>query len=189
MGKSKLLLTPADEGMELSREEYAEAGVKGPWRYERARGRLIVVAPAGYDHHSTAEPIRDYLVVYKVEHRGVVEHVFQESWTSIDDDTDRHPDIAVYLKSSSGRIPERVPDLIFEIVSEGRRDRERDYEEKRSEYESIGVLEYVIVDRFEQRVTVLRLEAGEYMETVMEPGEVFATPLLPGLAIPLGDVL
>lgn len=189
MGKSKLLLTPADSGMELSREEYAEADVKGPWRYERVRGRLIVMAPAGHDHHSTSEPVRDCLVVYKVQHPDVVEHVFEESWTSIDDDTDRHPDIAVYLRTGSGRIPERVPDLIFEIVSEGRRDRERDYDEKRSEYESIGVREYVIVDRFDHQVTVLRLEAGEYVESVLDAGDVYSTPLLPGLKVPLGEVL
>lgn len=189
MGKSKLLLTPADEGMELSREEYAEADVKGPWKYERVRGRLIVMAPAGHDHHLTAEPFRDYLVVYKVQHPDVVEHVFEESWTTIDDDTDRHPDIAVYLQTSSGRIPDRVPDLIFEIVSEDRRDRERDYDEKRGEYESIGVREYVIVDRFEQRVTVLLLEEGGYVETVLDTGKVYSTPLLPGLEVPLSEVL
>lgn len=189
MGKSKLLLTPADAGMELSREEYAEADFKEPSKYERVRGRLIVMAPAGHEHHSTAEPVRDYLGAYRLAHPEVIEHVFQESWTTINDDTDRHPDIAVYLTSSTGRIPERVPDLIFEVVSEDRRDRERDYDEKRGEYESIGVREYVIVDRFEQRVTVLRLGAGGYVETVLEPDDVYSTPLLPGLEVPLGDVI
>ena len=72
-------------------------------------------------------------------------------------DDDRIPDICVYLagESSNEEIPDRVPDLIFEFVSGNRRDQERDYIHKRAEYHSIGVKEYVIVDRFKQQVLVL----------------------------------
>ena len=83
--------------MLLTREEFAEADGKPPYRYERKDGRLVVTAPAGWGHHTTVEPFRDHLGMYKLTHPGVVQHVFQESWTAVGDDTDRIPDIAVYL--------------------------------------------------------------------------------------------
>ena len=51
------------------------------------------------------------------------------------------------------------------------------------------VKEYVIVDRFAHRVTVLTLEEGTYSERVLGPDDVYASPRLPGLEIPLGGVI
>lgn len=189
MGKSKLLLTPADEGMLLTREEYAEADWTPPYRFERKDGRLVVMPGAGYEHQCTGEPFRDHLVVYKVAHPGVIQHIFHEAWTYVDDDTDRIPDIAVYFAGGSGRMPERAPDMIFEIVSEGKRARIRDYDEKREEYERIGVREYVIVDRFDHQVTVLRREGATFAESLLGPDDTYTTPLLPGLEVSLNGVL
>jgi Uma2 family endonuclease len=189
MSKSKLFLTHMDRGLELTREEFAEADFKQPWRYERAQGRLVVMVPPGHEHHATVEPIRDHLGAYRLAHPEIVEHVFQESWTTVDDDTDRLPDIAVYLQSSSGRIPERIPELIFEIVSKSLADRRRDYVDKRQEFERIGVSEYVIVDSFDHKLTVLRLEGGKYAESELGPEDVYTSPLLPGLEIPLNDII
>jgi len=183
MGKSKLLLSIENDGLALTHDEYAEADFQPPWRYERVNGRLLVMTPPGYEHHVTLGPIRDHLGAYRLSHPEIVEHVFQESWTEINEDADRLPDIAVYLKSNPDkrRIPERIADVIFEIVSEGIKDRKRDYEDKRADYQRIGVQEYVIVDRFERRVTVLRLVEGEYQEAVLSPEDKYTSPLLPGL--------
>jgi Uma2 family endonuclease len=189
MGKSKLYFSHTDEGIELTREEYAEADVEVPWRYERANGRLVIMTPAGLDHHETVEPFRNHLGAYALAHPDVIKHVFQESWTAVEDDTDRLPDIAVYLTGGTGRLPDRVPELIFEIVSQGSKDRKRDYEEKRSEYERIGVQEYVIVDRFDHRLTVLCLEEATFVETVLQPSDQYSTLLLPGLEIPLSGII
>ncbi len=82
-----------------------------------------------------------------------------------------------------------MPELIFEIVSPGPADHRRDYEEKRAEYLRIGVEEYVIVDRFAQRVLVLQLREGNYLETELGPNDAYTTALLPGLEIPLMKIL
>ena len=58
-----------------------------------------------------------------------------------------------------------------------------------TEYERIGVREYVIVDRFDHRLLILRLEAGRYTETELGPDDSYTTPLLPGLEIPLADII
>ncbi len=186
-----LRLSAGDAGMELTREEYAEAEWNAGDRFERCHGKLVAMPPAGYEHRTTSEPIRDLLVVYKVAHLDLVEHVFEESWTAVDDETDRIPDIAVYLRTNhAGQpIPDRVPELVFEIVSPGRANRRRDYDEKRDEYERIGVLEYIIVDRFDHEVTVLRLVDGQYQEQILKPSDTYRTPLLPGLEIPLQSII
>lgn len=191
MSATLLRLTAADAGMELTCEEYAEAEWSEGNRFERCNGKLVVMPPAGSEHRTTSEPLRDHLVVYKVSHRDLVEHVFEESWMAVDDDTDRIPDIAVYLrtKHEGQPIPDRVPELVFEIVSPGRTNRRRDYDEKRDEYERIGVLEYVIVDRFDHEVTVLRLVDGRYAEQILKPSDTYRTPLLPGLEIPLQAII
>jgi Uma2 family endonuclease len=191
MSRAELYLSQHDTGLELSREEFAEAQYQEPWRYERVEGKLVVMNPPGPGHQFTSDPIRDYLGGYRLAHREVVEHVASDGWLRIDENTDRRPDIAVYLVTSlpTASIPERVPELIFEIVSPGTENRRRDYVDKRGEYERIGVQEYVIVDRFDHRVTVLRLAAGRYEESQLGPADVYSTPLLPGLEIPLKEII
>ena len=77
---------------------------------------------------------------------------------------------------------------MFEIVSPAATSRDRDYVKKRSEYERLGVKEYVIVDRFKKQVTVLTLTPGGYQEQVLTPADTYTSPLLPGLAIALAEV-
>ena len=187
MSQSKLYLTRKDDGLPLSRDEYADADFGEPGKYERVAGRLRTMSPAGEEHVDSADPFLEALMLYRVRHRELVHRVVPEAWIGIGDDIDRIADIAVYLAGGKGRIPERVPDLVFEIVSPG--SEHRDYQEKRAEYESLGVREYVIVDRARHQVTVLRLERGSYVEAVLGPDDVYTTTLLPGLEIGLAGVV
>ena len=86
-------------------------------------------------------------------------------------------------------IPRQVPDLIFEFVSPSKTDKRRDYVEKRADYEKIGVPEYVIVDRFDRKVTVLTLGETGYQEQVLTLADVYRSPLLPGFEVRLAEVL
>jgi Uma2 family endonuclease len=191
MSKPTLYLGRADQGTPLSREEFAEAQYEEPWRYERVEGRLVVMTPSGHEHSIVGNKIRSYLGAYEVEHPEIVACVISEAWIAVDDDTDRIADIAVYLAASSpaDRIPERIPDLVFEVVSEGSEAKRRDYEEKRAEYERIGVQEYVVIDRFEHRVTIFRRSESRLNETMLSANATYTTPLLPGLEIPLESVV
>ena len=113
------------------------------------------------------------------------------AWVRVPGGTDRIGDIGVYLVADrpTPKIPDRVPELMFEIVSPGREDRDRDYVEKRADYHRVGVREYVIIDRFEKQVTVLTYTPEGYEEHVLTPGDTYTSPLLPGLEIPLAEVL
>ncbi|MFM9961171.1 MAG: Uma2 family endonuclease [Planctomycetaceae bacterium] len=99
MSLTQQRLMPSEAGVELSREEFLEGEFDPQWRYERAEGKLVVMPRHEFGHHVTTMPFRDHLGAYMLAHLDSVEFVFQESHAVIDDDTDRIPDIAVYLKS------------------------------------------------------------------------------------------
>ena len=179
-----------DEGRLVSADEFAAATYGEPWVYERVDGRLVVMSPDGWEHVDTSEPWRDRLGAYKLLRPEVVRQVVSQPWVRVDGDNDRIGDIGVYLVGERDRlkIPHRVPDLMFEFVSPSRQDRHRDYVAKRAQYERIGIREYVIVDRFDRRVTVLTLGDAGYAERRIEGDGAYESPLLPGLVVPLAEV-
>jgi Uma2 family endonuclease len=189
--QTTLKLGPADDGRILSADEFASARFVEPWKYERSKGRLVVTAPDGAEHDNCSEPVRDWLGAYELAHPEVVRQVVSESWVRVDEGTDRIGDIGVFLVGDRDATPrpDRVPELVFEIVSPDRKSRDRDYIEKRAEYHRLGVLEYVIIDRFAPKVTILTHEPDGYAERVLGTEDIYPSPLLPGLAIPLAEVL
>lgn len=58
-----LFLGPGDSGRSLSAEEFEEAEFEPRWRYEREKGRLVVMPPDSPEHDLSSEPMRDYLVL------------------------------------------------------------------------------------------------------------------------------
>ena len=146
--------------------------------------------PPGLEHRDCSRPFRRELGLYWGLNPTVVDDVDVEGWVATSPDDDRLPDICVYLAASRAgkKIPDRVPDLIYEIVSGNRADQERDYVFKRAEYHAIGVREYVIVDRFKKRVLVLTWQKDDYTERTLGSDEEYTTPLLPGLSIQLQEV-
>ena len=186
-----LKLGPQDHGRPVSAEEFAEAEYEEPWKYEREQGRLIVMPPDGSGHDRGSEPVRDYLGAYRLARPDLVEEVVSEAWVRVDGGTDRIGDIGVFLNGPRSAInrPDRVPELMYEIVSPDRKSRDRDYVKKRKEYERLGVLEYVVVDRTRHRATVWSTGPRGYRKHVLRPGDTHTSPLLPGLAIPLAGIL
>lgn len=189
--RTSLLLGPDDAGRFVSAEEFAEADFIEPWTYEREAGRLVVVSPDSKEHDDCSEPIRDHLGAFRLAHPGVIELVVSEAWIRVGGGTDRIADIAVYLVRPKGgpERPDRIPELVFEVVSPDRESRDRDYVRKRREYRALGVREYVIVDRFLGRFVVLTLGPRGYRRRTLRRGQIYQSPLLPGLAIPLDEVV
>ena len=184
-------LGPADAGRAVTAEEFAEATFEEPWRFEREGGRLVVMSPEGQRHHNDSKPWRRHLSRYWVEHPEIVEDLIVQAWVRSDSETDRIGDLGVYLVRDvpAPPIPDRAPDLMFEVVSPGRESRTRDYVLKRREYQQAGVREYVVVDRVSRRVSVYTRGPRGFRRRVLRAGDVYETTLLPGLAIPIIDVL
>ena len=181
---------PPDEGRIVSSAEFAAATFAEPWVYERVVGRLVVMSPDSWEHVSISEPWRDRLGAYALVRPDLVRRVVSQAWVRIDAGQDRIGDIGVYLTGNPTDLspPELIPDLMFEFVSPSKLDRHRDYVLKRAEYERVGVREYVIVDRFDQRVTVLSREPEGYAERILAADETYESPLLPGFAVWLAEV-
>jgi len=77
--------------------------------------------------------------------------------------------------------------LAVEIVSP--ESRTRDYRFKRSEYASIGIPEYWIVDPVEQKVTVLLLVEGLYEEIEYRGDDQMVSQTFPELVLTVNQVL
>ena len=60
------------------------------------------------------------------------------------------------------------PLLVVEVVSPGKRNRDRDYRFKRSEYAARGIAHYWIIDPQEQKFICLKLQDGLYEESVFD---------------------
>jgi Uma2 family endonuclease len=130
-----LVLGP-DDGRLVSAGDFANADSVEPWKYERVDGRLVVIAPDGFDHQVSSYSWLQRLFTYAEHHRYIVEHVFPNPWVQIGRKQDRIGDIGVYLvrEQPGPKLPERPPDLMFEMVSPRRKDRDRDCVKKRRDY-------------------------------------------------------
>jgi len=81
------------------------------------------------------------------------------------------------------------PQLVIEIVSPGKKARDRDYRYKRSEYGAKGVPEYWIVDPIQECVTILTLVDGFYEDTVYRRGDTLKSLTLPSLSLTVNSII
>src|SRR5438045_71839 len=92
------------------------------------------------------------------------------------------PDVAFIAKDRLGiigRVIHGPVDLAVEVISLGKRNRDRI--EKRDLYEQYGVKEYWIIDPEAQTVEILFLEGGRYSLLMRCTGDqIAASRLLPG---------
>jgi Uma2 family endonuclease len=82
--------------------------------------------------------------------------------------------------------PSNGAQLVMEVVSEGAASRQRDGDEKRSEYAQAGIPEYWIVDPETETITVLTLPANatEYaVHGEFKPGQTATSKLLDGFNV------
>lgn len=91
----------------------------------------------------------------------------------------REPDLVAFGSKHDSRAGNEFfdgADLVMEVVSEGLESHDRDYIEKRGEYEAAGIPEYWIVDPQERLIIVLKLKNGTYGEhTVTKDGQTAAS--------------
>lgn len=101
----------------------------------------------------------------------------------------REPDIIFAARDRTlGEQFSEGADLLVEIVSEDRKGRKRDLQEKRAEYAAGGIPEYWIVDPQEQTITVLTLNGDHYrVHGEFKPGETATSLLLEGFAVDVAD--
>ncbi|QYO63307.1 Uma2 family endonuclease [Leptolyngbya sp. 7M] len=87
------------------------------------------------------------------------------------------------------RLEMPAPVLVMEVVGPGQTNRDRDYEDKRSQYQARGIPEYWLVDPEQQTVMVLTLVDGVYQETSFRNDERIFSSLFPRFALTAKQVL
>ncbi len=181
-------------GMLMTPEEFdAATDFDERYSYELVHGVLIVSPPPGESERDPNDELGNLLRVYKSNHStgSTLDKTLPEQYVGVADNS-RRADRVIWV--GLGRTPDPktdIPAIVAEFVSERRRDRVRDYEEKRGQYLEIGVQEYWIIDRFQRIMTVFRRRANsvESDEQVIKEHEVYHTPLLPGFELPLAQLL
>ena len=101
------------------------------------------------------------------------------------------PDIAVVLPDrlhlAAGRSLSGTPNIVMEIVSPG--SIEIDYVKKRDLYARTGAQEYWIIDWQHKVVEVWTFTESPERAVAYKPGQIITTPLIPGVAIAVDDLL
>jgi Uma2 family endonuclease len=193
--KTKIKLGPHDHGRKMSLKAFEFAAVEDGYICELHRGYIVVSEVANYFHAMQVLAILRPLFAYDALNPGLIHAILGNMDCKLlisEIDSERHPDIAVYLTRPKGKKDRTLwrnwfPELTIEAVSEGSRD--RDYTEKRDEYWKLGVKEYWIVDAKLEQILVLRRGRSDWIEKTLGPDGVIETKLLPGFQLPCRGVL
>lgn len=156
-------------------------------RYELIEGELFVTCAPGLPHQLVLQRLQVALFKFLETNRiGIVAPgagaVFSDYDAVI-------PDLVYVRNERWDQIVanERfiaAPDLVIEVVSPGKENRDRDLLAKRRLYAKYGVEEYWIVDRENLSVMIFRLHDRRLVETATLDGtDEITSPLLPGFAL------
>ncbi|MCJ2543232.1 Uma2 family endonuclease [Thermostichus vulcanus] len=110
----------------------------------------------------------------------------------------RNPDVMVLdpahvhlLGDGRGTIRLHMPPplLVVEVVSPGKENEQRDYQDKRKEYAARGIPEYWIVDPQRQSILLLRWADGQYQEEEKTGSQLIVSTILPQLHLTAEQIL
>ena len=188
--KSKIKVGPNHQGHKMSLRAFEFVEVEEGYLCELARGYVVVSEVPNYYHAAQLDLIQDFFRFYKVSHAGKIHMVLGGAECKLlmpDWESERHPDLAVYLTPPVGPKTRKmwrnwVPEIIVEVVSP--RSGDRDYVEKREEYWTLGAKEYWIVDAAMGKVMQLRRGRTDWIERELFVNDFCETKLLPGFKMP-----
>ena len=178
-------------GTRMSLDEFLALGeTDGKWELDD--GVLYIMASGTPDHQFLHFQFGWHLQNYLNSFDAPPAQFYQEMTTILSRELQRapEPDMVIILNERRNIISrtrvEGAPDIVMEILST---DRSRDLVRKRLIYAEAGVQEYWTMDPDNETVTLLELQAGEYVHrAVLGADDALTTPLLPGLSIPLAAI-
>ncbi len=180
------ILNAESNGLQLSPWEFDEADFEPGWRYELVNGVLIVNPPPSLSERDPNEELGHLLRKYQESHPqgAALDATVSEQTVHIGPNR-RRVDRAIW--AGLGRLPRNTetPTIAVELVSSGKRNRHRDYILKRDEYQTAGVQEYWIIDRFLHTLVRYRFVAGKAEQQSYSREQTFTTGCLPGFELSL----
>ncbi|HIK14593.1 MAG TPA: Uma2 family endonuclease [Leptolyngbyaceae cyanobacterium M33_DOE_097] len=153
-------------------------------RYEYVEGELVDLMPEGEE----SEWIANYLFLLLTQAGIVAPRLIRPGRCEIEVPgvpRTRFPDLVIldeaHLELTKRRLTITAdmppPRLVVEVVSPGKKNRKRDLEDKRRQYQSRGIPEYWLIDPEQQQVSVLHLTGDNYVESgVFQGGDRVNSP-------------
>lgn len=172
----------------LTRWDYQELPDGGP-RYELLEGELVMAPSPNRRHQTISKNIAFLFETYLRQHPlGEVYNAPLDVYLS--ETTVVQPDVFFVSQERPSRLRdygiEGAPDLVIEILSP--HNPRQDAVVKKSLYARSGVIEYWIVDPESARVLVFSLQQDPNQPRhTLAPGDLYTSPLLPGLAFPVQE--
>lgn len=162
----------------------------GNYLVEYRRGRLEILPVPTTTHQRVAQRINFALLAFVERGGDAGEVLFAGTRVKVGEDVFREPDVLFIPAEWSHLVHEQFVEragLAVEVLSES--NREHDLETKRVEYADAGIPEYWLVDPEHHRVTVLKLQAGRYVDLgSFGPGEHATSAFLPGFSIDVASL-
>ena len=187
-----VVLGPESAGLLMAPEEFdAIEEWDERYRYELVQGVLVVAPIPLPEETAPNDLLGHFLLLYKRSHPqgSALDHTLPQQYVRTRTSR-RIADRLIW--TGLGRPPNLrrdLPTVAVEFVSAGRRDRQRDYVDKRREYMEAGISEYWIIDRFRRALTVIHRQPDGDREQVVLENQTYQTPLLPGFELPLAELL
>jgi Uma2 family endonuclease len=158
---------------------------------ELRNGRIAVLATPTIEHQFIVKFLLRLLDEF-VEPAGLGRVLFAPMPVWLSPENFREPDVTFCFMERhrlAGGKYYRGVDLAMEVVSDDQKSRQRDYDEKRTDYAAAGVSEYWIVDPRKRLITVLALDGDTYtVHGEFRDGEQATSRLLPGFQVDVAAV-
>jgi len=187
------VIGPEHHGTRMPLEQFARAKGRPGHLYELEKGVIVVVPIPGLPHGRVVQEFRDAFSEYRRTHPGVIDYVGGGGEAGLqmpEMQSERHPDVAVYLTAPLTPDPQPwedwTPDLVIEVVSQGGED--RDYRIKRDEYLRAGTRLYWVVDPQTRTVLVLTRRGDTWREKRVAESSTLTTALLPGFELMVAQI-
>jgi Uma2 family endonuclease len=183
--ESKVALGPGLAGTLMSPDEFdAVDEYDEDYRYELIHGVLVVNPVPLPQETGPNEMLGHLLLKHREEHPqgSALDYTLLEQYVRTLDSRRRADRLIWTGLGRAPKVKRDLPTIAVEFVSKAKRDRRRDYVEKRDEYLALGIAEYWVVDRFRRILTVF--QAGQ-PELVVPDGDSYRTPRLPGFELPI----
>jgi Uma2 family endonuclease len=170
-------------------------------RYALIDGALVALPPESELNDAVAQEVFWLLALDRVVPRRLLRPGKCEVQVPILDPQDpanRFPDFVIldeaHLELAKTRLTITLdmppPRIVMEVVSLGKRNRDRDYIRKRAQYAATGIPEFWLIDPTAQQLVVLALRQGEYVESGVFRGDMaIVSPELGTLKVTAARIL